>query len=139
MNATQYKTRRPARRTARRGFTLLEIIVVVVIIALLATMVAPRLFDNIGRSRVRVATSGVASIAQQVRIYMSDENLSRLPNNFNLNALVPKYLRAKDLIDPWGNPFVIIIPGDENPDFDIVSFGADGVPGGDGEDADIVN
>lgn len=139
MNATQYKTRRPARRAARRGFTLLEIIVVVVIIALLATMVAPRLFDNIGRSRVRVATSGVASIAQQVRIYMSDENLSRLPNNFNLNALVPKYLRAKDLIDPWGNPFVIIIPGDENPDFDIVSFGADGVPGGDGEDADIVN
>lgn len=139
MNATQYKTRRPARRMARRGFTLLEIIVVVVIIALLATMVAPRLFDNIGRSRVRVATSGVASIAQQVRIYMSDENLSRLPNNFNLNALVPKYVRAKDLIDPWGNPFAIIIPGDENPDFDIVSFGADGVPGGDGEDADIVN
>jgi general secretion pathway protein G len=134
---------RPNRRASsarRAGFTLLEIVVVVVIIALLAALVAPRVFDNIGRSKVRIARSEVASIAQQVQIYMVDHDLSRLPNNFTLDALVADgRLRAKDIVDPWQNPYEIIIPGNENPGFDIVSYGADGEPGGEGEDADIVH
>lgn len=130
------------RRARRRGFTLLEIVVVVIIIALLATLVAPRVFDNIGRSKQRVAQSGVAQIAQQVSLYMADNGMSRLPPNFDLMALTEgsrPYLRPRDLIDPWGNPYEIVVPGQENIDFDIISFGADGVPGGEDEDADVVN
>ncbi|TVQ51104.1 MAG: prepilin-type N-terminal cleavage/methylation domain-containing protein [Phycisphaerales bacterium] len=134
--------RRRALRQARRGFSLLEIVVVVTIIALLATLVAPRLLDNIGRSKQGVARSEVASIAQQVNLYLADHGLSRIPQDFRLEALTEgdrPYMRERDLIDPWGNPYVIVIPGEENIDFDIVSYGADGQPGGEGEDQDIVN
>lgn len=128
------------RRQARRGFTLLEIIVVVTIIALLATLVAPRLLGNVDRAKVGAARNGVAQIAQQVSIYLVDNGMSRVPNDFSLEQLVDaQLLRARDLVDPWGNPYVIIVPGIENPDFDIVSYGADGQPGGEGYDADIVN
>ena len=134
--------RRRTLRQNRRGFSLLEIVVVVTIIALLATLVAPRLLDNIGRSKQGVARSEVASIAQQVNLYLADHGLSRIPQDFRLEALTEgdrPYMRERDLIDPWGNSYVIIIPGEENIDFDIVSYGADGQPGGEGEDQDIVN
>lgn len=136
------RRRQRSSRRNRRGFSLLEIVVVVTIIALLATLVAPRLLDNIGRSKQRIAQSEVASIAQQVNLYMADHGMSRIPQDFNLEWLTEgdrPYMRSRDLIDPWGNPYVIVIPGEENPDFDIVSYGADGQPGGDGEDMDVVN
>lgn len=126
----------------RRGFTLLEIVVVVTIIALLGALIVPRLIDRIGWSKQQVASSEVAQIAQQVELYMVDNGVSRLPSDFDLIVLTEgdsPYLRPRDLIDPWGNPYVIIVPGEENPDFDIVSYGADGVPGGEGEDEDIVH
>lgn len=127
-------------RDIRRAFTLLEVIVVVTIIALLAAIVAPRLLGNIGRSKHRIATSEVASIAQQVNVWCANANFSTPPDDFELDQLVQDgYLREKDLIDPWERAYMIIIPGDANPDFDIMSFGADGQPGGEGEDADIVN
>lgn len=140
MNKSMKNHTQIIRRQARRGFTLLEIIVVVTIIALLATLVAPRLLGNVDRAKAGAARNGVAQIAQQVSIYLVDNGMSRVPNDFNLEQLVDaQLLRARDLIDPWGNPYVIIVPGIENPDFDIVSYGADGQPGGEGYDADIVN
>ena len=133
----------PGRRHLRRAFTLLEVIVVVTIIALLATLVAPRLLKNIGRSKISVAKAEVASLAQQVSLWMADNGHGRRPpDDFDLEALAEgddPYLRVKDLLDPWENPYIIVNPGEENPDFDIVSHGADGQPGGDGDDADIVN
>lgn len=126
------------RRRTRRGFTLMEIIIVVIIIALLATLVAPQLFQHFGRSQVRVAQAGVARVSSELRLYLADHGMSRIPNNFDLNTLVESgRLRAKDLLDPWGNPYGIMVPGEENIDFDIVSFGADGQPGGEDQDADI--
>jgi general secretion pathway protein G len=136
------RTRRCASRPERRAFTLLEIIVVVTIIALLATLVAPRLLQNIGKSKQGIAKAEVASIAQQVSLWMADNGHSRLPGDFDLEILTEgddAYLRAKDLLDPWDRPYQLISPGEENPDFDIVSYGANGEPGGDGEDADVVN
>lgn len=134
--------RQHQRRQVRRAFTLMEIIVVVTIIALLATLIAPRLLKNIGKSKQKVAQSEVASIAQQVQLWMLDNGQSRLRDDFELEQLTEgddPSLRAKDLIDPWENNYVLINPGEENLDFDIVSYGADGQSGGEGEDADIVN
>lgn len=135
--------RQPRHRRRRRGgFTLLEIVVVVTIIALLAALVAPRLLDNVGRAKDRIAQSEVASIAQQVNLYLLDNGFSSVPNDFSLELLTEgdkPYLRDKDLMDPWGNPYVIVVPGDVNPDFDIVSYGADGMKDGEGDNADITN
>ena len=131
------------RTTARRrGFTLLEIIVVVTIIALLATLVAPRLLQNIGKSKVSVAQAEVASIAQQVKLWMAENGFSSLPSDFSLEDLTvgdSAVLATKHLLDPWDRPYLLVSPGEENPDFDVVSYGNDGQPGGEGENADVVN
>jgi general secretion pathway protein G len=132
----------PARRAARRGFTLLEIIVVVTIIALLATLIAPRLLGRIGQAKVSVAKAEVNEIAKQINLYCVDHGITRPGDDFELAALTSgnnPYLKASDLTDPWGHEYVIIIPGEHNPDFDVVSYGADGAPGGDAENADIWN
>jgi len=135
--------RRAIRHTARAGFTLIEIMVVVAIIAILATLVAPRVWQAIGRSNSRAALSETRVISQAVGLYLLDNNMSRPPEDFELEVLVsgsdPYLNKVEDLIDPWGNPYVIIVPGEVNHDYDIVSFGADGEPGGEGDAADIVN
>jgi general secretion pathway protein G len=140
---TRPRTSRQHRKDTRRAFTLLEVVVVVTIIALLATLVAPRLIGQIGRSKQRIAQAEVNSIAQQVKLWMLDNGYSQLPDDFDLMTLTEgkdPYLREKDLYDPWERMYVLVNPGEENPaDFDIWSYGNDGEPGGEGEDADVVN
>ncbi len=131
------------RRRRRRGFSLLEVIVAVLIVAMLAALVVPRVLENIGRSKERIAKAEVNTLANQVRLYMADNGISRLDDDFRLERLLdpprPYLNSAADLEDPWGNPYDILIPGQVNIDFDIVSYGANGAPGGEGEDADIFN
>jgi len=139
---TRPRNSRQRRPETRRAFTLLEVIVVVTIIALLATLVAPRLIGQIGKSKQKIAQSEVAMIAQQVQLWMVDNGYSTLPDDFDLETLTEAddpLLRRKDLYDPWDNRYILINPGEENPDFDIWSYGADGEPGGEGENADVVN
>lgn len=134
--------RHPIENAVRRGFTLIEIIVVVTIIALLATLIVPRLLGRVGQAKTSVAKSQVAEIAKQVNLYLLDNGLGRPPSGFELAALTTgttQYLKPKNLIDPWNREYLIKVPGEVNPDFDIISYGADGQPGGDGEDADIIN
>jgi general secretion pathway protein G len=129
-------------RRDRRGFTLLEMIVVVTIIALLATLVAPKLLGNIGTAKIRKAEHAVNSIYQQVNVWMANEGMSSLPQDFDLMSLAEgdtRVFNADDLIDPWDNPYELVVPGVVNPDFDVVSYGEDGQPGGEGDGADIVN
>ena len=122
-----------------RAFTLVEMIVVVTIIALLATLVAPRLLGQLGGAKKRVAKSAANSIAAAVKLYVIDTGVP-INDDFDLEMLaVPPELgggpegpyveNAEKLIDPWRNPYMILVPGEVNYDFDIVSFGPDGQMG----------
>lgn len=132
------------RSTARRAFTLLEVIIAVTIVALLATILVPNVTRWLGVAKNRKAEADVNSLAQQVRLYMTENGMSRLPDDFELDVLCqgdnPIISNANSLNDPWGHRYVVIVPGTVNRDFDIVSYGADGQPGGEATDAkDIVN
>ena len=133
----------------RRAFTLLEIIVVVMIIAVLATLVAPRLLSRVGTAKQTAAIAKAATIAKCVNLYVLDKGLSAPSDDFDLEVLLlpsdngggpsgPYLERADDLVDPWGNPFEILLPpGTINASFDIVSWGEDGEPGGEEMNEDI--
>ena len=128
-----------------KGFTLLELLVVIVIIGLLAGYVAPRYFGQIGKSEVQVARSQIDSLEKALDQYRLDTR--HYPNaEQGLEALVAKptneanwsgpYLKKAVPNDPWGRPYVYRTPG-EKTDYEVVSYGRDGKPGGSGEDADI--
>ncbi|MHC4427059.1 MAG: type II secretion system protein GspG [Planctomycetota bacterium] len=123
-------------KNKRRAFTLVEMIVVVTIIALLATLVAPRLLGQISGAKKKVAKTGANSIAAAVKLYIVDSGVA-LNDDFDLEMLAlppdegggpegPYVENAEKLVDPWGNPFMILVPGEVNYDFDIISFGPDG-------------
>ena len=134
----------PARSAA---FTLLELLVVMVILGLLAAYVAPRYFGQVGKSEMRMARAQVEALAKALDHYRLDmgryptteEGLAALRANPGNN---PKwtgpYLQKDVPLDPWGNPYVYRFPG-EHGDFDLISYGKDGRPGGTGEAEDITS
>ena len=135
------------RSRASRGFTLLELLVVVVIIGLLAGIVAPRYFGQVGKSEVNVARAQLDALEKALDQYRLD--VGRYPSTeLGLKALVerpasePKwsgpYLRKDVPPDPWGKPYVYKLPGEKG-EFDLLSYGKDGQPGGTGENADLTN
>ena len=116
------------------GFTLLELLVVIVIIGLLAGYVAPRYFSQVGKSEVQVARAQIDALEKAVDQYRLDNR--RYPTNEEGLAAVQPYLKKTLPNDPWGRPYVYRIPG-EKTDYEVISYGRDGKPGGSGEDADI--
>ena len=129
------------------GFTLLELLVVVAIIGLLAGYVAPRYFSQLGKSEAGVARAQIDALEKALDQYRLDTG--RYPTTEQgLNALMLKpanepkwngpYLRKGLPPDPWGNPFLYKIPG-QRAEFDIISYGKDGQPGGSGDAADLSN
>ncbi len=135
------------RRVRRRGFTIIEVIVIVVILGVIAALIAPRLISRVGQSKQSVARANAASLASQVRLFETDhrrvqpgDSISILwerPGDVAETGWEP-YVNSPDaLVDPWGNMFVLVIPGEKNYDFDVVSYGADGQPGGEGENQDV--
>jgi general secretion pathway protein G len=130
--------RRPLRQL-RRGFSLIEVIVAVTIIAIFAGLVAPQLLKRLSGAKQDQARTEANAIAAQVKIYLTNRQESKLAADFQLDNLVPEYLESTDdLLDPWGNRYMIL-EGTNGRDFDIVSYGADGTPGGEGENADITH
>jgi general secretion pathway protein G len=141
------KVTRVPREASPRGFTLLELLVVVVIIGLLAGFVAPRYFGQVGKSEVNVAKAQLDALEKALDQYRLDTG--RYPSaELGLKALVERppseskwngpYLRKAIPLDPWGKPYVYRIPGEKS-EFDLISYGKDGQPGGSGENADITN
>ncbi|MEP6505579.1 MAG: type II secretion system major pseudopilin GspG [Betaproteobacteria bacterium] len=135
----------PARRRSR-GFTLLELMVVIVIIGVLAALVAANVLPRIGQAKVTAAKTDITTITNQLKIYKLDNG--RYPTtDQGLQALVAKptsgpipgawkgYLE-KLPDDPWQKPYQYANPGVHG-EIDVFSFGADGQPGGEGDDADI--
>jgi general secretion pathway protein G len=129
----------------RKGFTLLELLVVIVIIGLLAGYVAPRYFSQVGKSEIQVARAQIESLEKALDQYRLD--MRRYPSaEEGLEALVAKpanaqawsgpYLKKSVPSDPWGRPYVYRTPGQKG-EFEIFSYGRDGKPGGSGDDADI--
>jgi len=132
------------------GFTIVEVLVIVVIIGVLATIIGPRLIQKIGQSKQAAAAANAATIATAMTTFMHD--CGGIPDGATVDVLWEKpsdvpadswhgpYLQNQDqLKDPWGKKFVLVLPpGTKNVDFDIISYGADGKPGGEGENADVV-
>lgn len=134
------RTRRSNNREFRRGFSLLEVIIAVTIIALLATLLLPNLTRFLRSAKADKAKAEVNSLANQVRLYIATETTGDLSDDFTLDVLLegddPYLNNPSELIDPWESPYLIVIPGDKNRDFDVMSYGPDGQSGG---DDDIVN
>jgi len=134
-----------ARSSSVRGFTLIELLVVVVIIGLLAGIVAPRYFGQIGKSNVNIARAQLDSLGKALDSYRLDVG-SYPTTEQGLQALVVKpegvdrwqgpYLQKQIPPDPWSRPYHFKSPGDHG-DYDLYSYGADGQPGGTGENVDI--
>ena len=131
----------------RRGFTLLELLVVMVLIGLLAAYVGPKYFSQVGKSEVKTTRAQIVGFEKALQQYRLD--VGTLPSTEQgLQALLAKpsnvnkwdgpYLEKALPADPWGNAYIYVAPG-EHGEFDISSTGRDGRPGGDGLDADITN
>lgn len=146
---TSVRGRSDAGRSAAKdnGFTLLELLVVMVIIGLLASFVAPRYFSQVGKSEVKAARAQLDALEKALDQYRLD--VGRYPTmEQGLAALVmrpanePKwdgpYLKREVPKDPWGNAYVMTVPG-QHGDVDLSSYGKDGQPGGTAEAADITN
>ncbi|HJV26882.1 MAG TPA: type II secretion system major pseudopilin GspG [Aromatoleum sp.] len=136
-----------AAKTAASGFTLLELLVVMVIIGLLAGYVGPHYFSQIGKSEVKAAKAQIDALEKALDQYRLD--VGHYPNTDQglraLNAAPAgesrwqgPYLRKAIPDDPWGKPYQYRQPG-EHGEFDLFSLGKDGQPGGEGEAADITN
>ena len=132
----------------QRGFTLIEIMVVVVILAVLGALVVPKILENVDKARVTRAASDIRAIQTALDLYRLD-NFKYPTTEQGLQALVTQpsdptitnyrsggYLPSMPK-DPWNNPYQYVSPGAGGRDYDIISYGRDGKPGGEGYDADI--
>ncbi|HEX4332973.1 MAG TPA: type II secretion system major pseudopilin GspG [Usitatibacter sp.] len=134
--------RTPANRR-QRGFTILEIVIVFILIAGLMAYVGPKIFEQMGRAKSSEAKIRMQDLAGKIEIYRLE--VGRYPDS--LQSLVKQppgidkwngpYAKDTDLKDAWGNDYRFTIPGTNKP-YDLVSLGADGKDGGEGENRDVV-
>lgn len=151
MSKNRHHPHRRCPKRRQRGFTLIEIMVVVIIIGILAAIVAPNVIGNVDKANVTKARTEIRALESALKLYRldnfqypsSEQGLEALvvrPNDPNLRNWNPRgYMERDSLpVDPWGNPYQYLNPGN-NGEIDVYSFGADGRPGGDEHNADIGN
>lgn len=136
--------RNAPRPRRQRGFTILEIVIVFILLAGIMAFVGPKIFEQMGRAKSQEARIRIQQLAGQVEMYKLE--VGKLPDN--LQALVKQppgadrwngpYVKEPDLKDAWGNDYRYAVPG-QGKAYDIVSLGADGKDGGDGENRDVTN
>jgi general secretion pathway protein G len=139
-------TRRRSRKALQRGFTLVEILVVITIIGLIMSLVGPRVLNYLSDSKVKAAKIQIQSFTSALELFYLDagrypstsEGLTALVKSTGgLSAWNGPYLKGGQLPnDPWGKPYIYRSPGERSP-YEITSYGADGVEGGTGPSADI--
>ena len=119
-----------------QGFTLIEVMVVVVILGILAAIIAPKVMDRPDTARLVKAKTDIRAIESALNLYKLD-NFNYPSSDEGLEALIPKYIQHMTN-DPWGNPYLYLSPGLHG-DMDVYTLGADGIQGGTGINADIGN
>jgi general secretion pathway protein G len=119
-----------------RGFTLLEIIVVITIVAILTALVAPKFFDKVDYSRQVDAQAQIGLFGQALDLYRLEKG--KYPSNEDGLKAIQPYLKKELPKDPWGNEFHYKFPGDHG-EYDLISYGADNAEGGEDNDLDIVS
>ncbi len=137
---------------AERGFTLIEVLVVIFILSILAALVAPRIIGRTDDARIAEAKLQIKNFETALKLFKLDNGFypsteqglealiskpttGRIPPNYREGG----YLEQKKIpLDPWGNPYIYLSPGIHG-EYDIISYGADGKEGGEGKDADITN
>jgi general secretion pathway protein G len=140
-----YKKDKDQKRS-QRGFTLIELLIVMIILGLLATLVAPKMFQKVGSSKQKAAQTQIGMIGTALDAYRldiggyppTDLGLDALRKNPGTPAWDGPYLPKDVPSDPWGRAYVYRAPG-EHGEYDLYSLGADGQDGGDGENADVVS
>lgn len=137
-------------KTRHSGFTLIEVMIVIVILGVLAALIVPKVMGRPDEARVIAAKQDIATIMQSLKLYKLDNrrypsteqglaalvqkpSLAPVPDNWNPGGYLEKLPK-----DPWGKPYVYLSPG-LNGEIDVMSYGADGQAGGQGTDADIGN
>jgi general secretion pathway protein G len=134
-------------RRKNQGFTLMELLIVVIIIGLLAALVGPRLFGKVSTAKLKATKAqielfGTALDALRLdvgRYPTTEEGLKALREKpSDMNSWKGPYLGKEIPVDPWGKAYIYKSPGDHG-DYDLISYGLDGVEGGEGENQDVVS
>jgi general secretion pathway protein G len=134
----------------KNGFTIVEILVVIILISLIATLIAPRMFKSLGQQKAKLTKAKMATLENAVnRFYLDCDRYPDDSEGLEAMLVCPSgledkwkgpYLKKSDLLDAWGNPYIYRAAGEVNQgSYDLISYGADGVEGGEGDNADIYN
>ncbi len=135
-------------RRKKKGFTIVEMFVVIAIIGLIATLIVPKFFKGMGEQKRKVAKAKMATIEDAISRFNFDcgrmpevlDDLITAPEDFEEGKWKGRYLKPSQLLDPWDMPYIYMPEGEINVgSFDLISYGADKTPGGEGDGEDIYN